>query len=146
MSRIYVCVTADLMHPGHISFFEKAKAFGSTLVVGVCADEEVSSYKRTPILNLADRSLMVSSCRMVDEVISPAPAITTKSLIEKFSIDLVVVTSDYSEITLKNYFSDPKSMGILKFVPYDTTISTTQIISKCYDQYVKCNGQLGSLS
>ena len=114
MSRIYVCVTGDLLHPGHLSFFEKAKSYGTSLVVGVCSDEEVSSYKRTPILNLAERSLMVSACRIVDEVISPAPAITTKVLIEKFEIDLVVATASYSEKTLEQYYGDPKSMGILK--------------------------------
>ena len=104
MDRIYVSVTADLLHPGHISFFERAKFFGSILVVGVCSDEEVSSYKRAPILNLAERSLMVSACRIVDEVISPAPAITTKVLIEKFAIDLVVATASYSEKTLEQYY------------------------------------------
>ena len=145
MDRIYVCVTADLLHPGHLSFFEKAKFFGSTLVVGVCSDEDVSSYKRKPILNLVERSLMVSACSIVDEVISPAPAITTKALIEKLAIDLVVATAGYSETTLEQYYSGPKSMGILKLVPYDTTISTTQIINKCYDRYVECDGQLGSL-
>jgi cytidyltransferase-like protein len=145
MNRIYVCVTADLLHPGHLSFFEKAKFFGSTLIVGVCSDQEVSYYKRTPILSLEERSLMVSACRIVDEVISPAPAITTKTLVEKFAIDLVVATAGYSENTLEQYYGDPKSMGILKLVPYDTTVSTTQIINKCYEQYVQCNGQLGSL-
>tara|TARA_B110000977_G_C10857903_1_gene408528 strand:+ start:163 stop:621 length:459 start_codon:yes stop_codon:yes gene_type:complete len=145
MDRIYVSVTADLLHPGHLSFFERAKSFGSTLVVGVCSDEEVSSYKRAPILNLAERSLMVSACSIVDEVISPAPAITTKALIEEFAIDLVVATASYSEKTLEQYYGDPKSMGILKFVPYDKSISTTQIINRCYHRYVKYNGKLGSL-
>ena len=145
MDRIYVSVTADLLHPGHLSFFERAKFFGSILVVGVCSDEEVSSYKRTPILNLAERSLMVSACSIVDEVISPAPAITTKALIKKFAIDLVVATDSYSEKTLEQYYGDPKSMGILKLVPYDKSISTTQIINKCYHRYVKYNGNLGSL-
>ena len=145
MSRIYVCVTGDLLHPGHLSFFEKAKSYGTSLVVGVCSDEEVSSYKRTPILNLAERSLMVSGCRIVDEVIAPAPCITTKELIEKFAIDLVIATDGYSKKVLEKYYGDPKSMGILELVPYDKSISTTEIINKCYDQYVACGGQLGSL-
>ena len=85
---------------------------------------------------------MISSCRLVDEVISPAPAITTKELIEKFAIDLVVASEDYSEKVLEQYYRDPKSMGILRLVPYDKGISTTKIIIRCYEEYVESDGQL----
>lgn len=145
MGRVYVSVTADLLHTGHLSFFEKAKVFGSILVVGVCSDKKASSYKRTPILNLQKRSSMVAALSLVDEVIPHAPAITDKVFIEKFDIDVVVVTDWYSEEVLERYYADPKSMDLLKVVPYSKSISTTQIINKCYRRYIECNGQLESL-
>ena len=55
MTKIYVCITGDLFHSGHISFLKKARSFGDYLVVGVCSDEDVASYKWPPILNLNQR-------------------------------------------------------------------------------------------
>ena len=42
MTKIYVNVTCDLLHYGHISFFKKARDYGDYLIVGVCSDEEVA--------------------------------------------------------------------------------------------------------
>ena len=55
MKKIYVAVTGDLFHHGHISFFKKARAFGNYLVVGVHSDEDVAVFKWPHILNLNER-------------------------------------------------------------------------------------------
>ena len=70
MTKIYVCITGDLFHSGHISFLKKARNFGDYLVVGVCSDEDVAAYKWPPILNLNQRVAVIESCKLVDEVIS----------------------------------------------------------------------------
>ena len=68
--RVYVCVTGDLFHYGHIRFFKKAREFGNKLIVGICSDEYVSAYKRRPILSLRERSEVIRNCALVDEVVS----------------------------------------------------------------------------
>ncbi len=42
---VYMCVSADMVHSGHIAIIRKASALGR-LTVGVLSDEAVASYKR----------------------------------------------------------------------------------------------------
>ncbi|MEZ4732261.1 MAG: adenylyltransferase/cytidyltransferase family protein [Caldilineaceae bacterium] len=75
MIRIYTDVVGDLFHWGHVNLFKQLRTLGDYLIVGVNTDELVESYKRRPILTLAERVAMVSACRYVDEVIAGAPFI-----------------------------------------------------------------------
>ena len=143
--RVYVCITGDLFHHGHISFFKRAKEFGEYLIVGICSDDEVESYKRRPIMTLTERASVIQMCHLVDETIVGAPASTTKLLIEKNNIDIVVATKAYSEDILNEFYSDPKGLGILKLVDYQKGISTTDIIKRCHQTFLNSNGPLGQL-
>lgn len=141
--RIYVCVTGDLFHYGHISFFKKAKTFGDYLLVGIHSDDDAEEYKRRPIMTLQERLLVIQECSSVDKVIANAPAITNQSFIKDNKIDLVVASKAYTESVINDYFGDPKEMGILKLVEYEKGISTTEIINRCHDKVLKSNGKLG---
>ena len=67
MTRIYVAVTGDLFHYGHLSFFKKARKFGDYLLVGVHSDEDVAIFKWPPVLNLNERVSVIESCKLVNE-------------------------------------------------------------------------------
>ena len=58
----------DLLHAGHILFFEDCKKYGVILVVMVGSDKNVRSYKggSRPILNESVRLKVVSSLKPVD--------------------------------------------------------------------------------
>jgi len=144
--NVYVCITGDLFHYGHINFFNAALQFGKHLYVGVCSDEDVANYKRLPILNLQQRVAIISTCSLVKRVIPGAPPCTTKEIIEAHSIDTVVASKSYSSATLNKYYDYPQKQGILRIVPYTESISTTKIIKKCYDYYSDQDGVLGELS
>ena len=143
--HIYVSVTGDLFHYGHVAFFKSARAFGTSLTVGVCSNADVSEYKRKPIMSLAERVSVIGACKYVDEIIPAAPAATSAAFIHKHDIDLVVATKAYSKVTLNRYYSDPLRLNILKLVDYTDNISTTEIIRRCYDAYTSTNGSLGQL-
>tara|TARA_A100001234_G_scaffold217798_1_gene225747 strand:+ start:1247 stop:1684 length:438 start_codon:yes stop_codon:yes gene_type:complete len=135
MTKIYVCITGDLFHSGHISFLKKARNFGDYLVVGVCSDEDVAAYKWPPILNLNQRVAVIESCNLVDEVIPNAPPSTRENFIKNHKIDLVIATKAYSEADLKKYYGDPLKMEILKLVDYHEGISTSSIVERCAEQF-----------
>jgi len=145
MTKVYVCITGDLFHYGHIEFLKKAREFGDQLVVGVCSDSDVQSYKRRPIMTLEERILVIESCKHVDQVVKNAPAITSNLFIQKHQIDIVVATKSYSPEVLNHYFNDPINLNILKLVDYTDGISTSQIIKRCYERYVELHGDLGEL-
>ena len=66
-------MVADLFHIGHINILKQARSYGDYLIVGIHNDEDVKSYKRTPIISGSDRSEIVRNCKLVDEVIDNAP-------------------------------------------------------------------------
>ena len=131
MIRVYVDMVADLFHYGHIEFLRKAHALGDHLLVGICCDEAVQTYKWKPILSMEERVASVTGCRYVDEVVPDAPWIIGRAWIEKHKIDLVVHGDDYSQEQLESIYHVPISMGIFRTVPYTPGISTTEIIRRC---------------
>jgi len=143
--RVYVAITGDLFHYGHVAFLRSARTFGTELIVGVCSDIDVKNYKRQPIMSLAERISVIQACKYVDEVIPAAPAVTTAQFIRKHDINVVVATKAYSSAVLQEYYRDPLRLEILKLVEYTDDISTTQIIERCYNYYTATNGNLGGL-
>jgi len=143
--RVYVAITGDLFHYGHVAFLKSAKTFGTDLIVGVCSDADVSKYKRQPIMSLSERVSVIEACKYVDDVIPDAPAVTSAAFIQKNNIDVVVATKAYSSAVLQEYYSDPLRLNILELVEYTDSISTTQIIRRCYDIYSCTNGNLRRL-
>ena len=129
-TRVYVDMVADLFHYGHVNFLRQAKEHGDYLIVGLCADEDVASYKRWPILTLEERVKSVKDCPLVDEVIPGCPLCITQELIDQYKIDLVIHGDDMSEEQLAYYYAVPIRMGIFKTVPYTKAISTSEIIAR----------------
>jgi rfaE bifunctional protein nucleotidyltransferase chain/domain len=63
--------TFDLLHPGHASSLQQARALGDILVVGVNSDRSVKAYKgpMRPILNEGERTAMLAALECVDYVV-----------------------------------------------------------------------------
>lgn len=144
--RIFVSITGDLFHFGHVEFLRRARAFGDWLVVGLCDDETVASYKRPPILSLAERSAVVSACKYVDEILEAAPADVPKVLIEENLIDIVVASTSYSKETIRTYYKYPDDTGILRLIDYTPGISTTEIIMRAHTLVERLDGELPGFS
>ena len=66
--KVYVGMSADIIHPGHLNIIHEAQKLGS-VTVGVLTDAAIASYKRLPYLNYDQRSLIVQNLKGVDEVI-----------------------------------------------------------------------------
>lgn len=129
-TRVYVDVVCDLFHVGHVRFLERARALGDTLIVGVNTDDLVITYKRRPVLTLAERCEVVAACRFVDEVIPGAASPVTESFIAEHEIDWVVHGDDMDTSALEYWYSDPIRLGILRTVPYYPKLSTSMIIDR----------------
>ena len=51
---VYIGLTADTIHHGHINLIERGRDFGE-IIVGLLTDKAVSDYKRIPLLNFEQR-------------------------------------------------------------------------------------------
>ncbi len=62
----------DILHVGHVRYLEAARQLGDVLVVAINDDESVRRLKGNgrPIMNIEERSLLVSALECVDYVVS----------------------------------------------------------------------------
>ena len=88
----------DLIHPGHISLLEQARAAGDVLVVGLNSDASVALLKGDdrPVQTAAARASVLAGLAMVDLVIEFGEE-TPHALIKAIEPDVLVKGSDYVE-------------------------------------------------
>ncbi len=67
--KVYVGMSADLIHPGHLNIIEEAAKYGR-VVIGLLTDEAIASYKRLPCLTFDDRKKIVENLKSVDRVVA----------------------------------------------------------------------------
>lgn len=77
---IYVPMSADLIHPGHINILKKASLYGK-VIVGLFSDEAISSYKKPPVMTYEQRKIVIENIKGVDEVIPQKTKDYTDNLI-----------------------------------------------------------------
>lgn len=130
--NIYIDMVADLFHPGHIGFIKliKKEYPNSNITVGLMSDLEATKYKRKPVLNINERTIMLESCKYISNVIPDAPMPITKEFIDNNKIDFVIHGDDISNEQRYHWYNIPISMGIYKEVSYTNSISTTDIIDR----------------
>ena len=65
---VYVGMSADLIHPGHLNIIREARQYGR-VIVGILTDGAIASYKRLPFMSLEQRKLIVENLKDVSEVV-----------------------------------------------------------------------------
>ncbi|HEX4260437.1 MAG TPA: D-glycero-beta-D-manno-heptose 1-phosphate adenylyltransferase [Acetobacteraceae bacterium] len=86
----------DLLHPGHVSLLEQARAACDRLVVGVNSDASIARLKGAgrPVQSEASRAAVLASLGMVDLVVL-FDEDTPEALIRALRPDLLVKGADY---------------------------------------------------
>jgi phosphoenolpyruvate phosphomutase len=68
MSTVYIGMSADLIHPGHMNIIQKGRALGE-ITVGLLTDAAIASYKRLPFLDYEQRKAVVEQIKGVVNVV-----------------------------------------------------------------------------
>ena len=138
LPTVYVAMSGDLLHPGHINILKIASQKGK-VVVGLLTDEAIASYKRIPVMKWEDRKVVVENIVYVDKVIRQETLDYTNNL-KNLKPKFVVHGDDWKTGVQKNVRK--KVIDILKEwngelieVPYTEGISSSEIKSK-----IKRNG------
>ena len=79
MKKVYVAMSADLIHPGHLNIINNAKKYGE-VIIGLLTDEAIASYKRLPFLTYEQRKAVIESIQGVKDVIPQATLDYTDNL------------------------------------------------------------------
>jgi phosphoenolpyruvate phosphomutase len=68
---VYVGMSADLIHPGHLNVIRRARELGSVMI-GLLTDEAIASYKRIPFMTFEQRRYIARNIVGVDRVVRQA--------------------------------------------------------------------------
>lgn len=93
--RVYVGMSADLVHPGHLNVINKAAELGE-VTVGLLTDRAIASYKRLPYMTYEQRRQVVESLKGVDRVV-PQETLDYVPNLLKYKPDVVVHGDDWRE-------------------------------------------------
>lgn len=92
---VYVGMSADMIHPGHLNIIKEACKLGS-VTVGVLTDAAIASYKRLPYLNYEQRAEIVANIKGVDRVV-PQTTLDYVPNLRELKPDFVVHGDDWKE-------------------------------------------------
>ena len=94
MVRVMASGVFDILHTGHISYLEQAKAMGDELFVVVASDETVRKRKHEPITPQEMRVKIVSSLKVVDKAIVGSSGGDIYSILDTVKPDIIVLGFD----------------------------------------------------
>jgi len=100
MKTVYLAMSVDLIHPGHINIIKKAASLGS-LTVGVLSDSAIASYKKIPYMNYDQRKSVIENIKGVSGVVAQN-TISYSDNIRDLKPDYVVHGDDWREGILKD--------------------------------------------
>ena len=129
---VYVGISADLMHPGHINILKEASKHGR-VIVGLLTDAAIASYKRLPFLTYSQREQVIVNMKQVYKVV-PQETLDYRPNLEKIRPDIVVHGDDWKtgvQSKIREQVKDAldKWGGELIEVPYTAGISSTQLVN-----------------
>ena len=130
MSKVYVGMSADLIHPGHLNILNEAAKIGE-VTVGLLTDKAIASYKRLPYLEYEQRKIILENLKAVKEVI-PQETLDYRPNLERVKPDFVVHGDDWKEGVQKKTRQQVIETldqwgGKLVEVPYTKGISSTKL-------------------
>ena len=95
MKKVYVGMSADLIHPGHLNIINEARKLGE-VTVGLLTDKAIASYKRLPALTFAQREIVIKNIKGVENVI-PQETLDYVPNLQKLKPDFVVHGDDWKD-------------------------------------------------
>lgn len=130
MYKVYIAMSADVLHQGHINIINEGKKYGE-VIIGLLTDEAIATYKRLPILSYNERKVIFENIKGVAEVIPQATLDYTSNL-ETIKPNYVIHGDDWrsgvQKIIREKVISTLAQWGgQLIEVPYTKDVSCTEM-------------------
>ncbi len=130
---VYVGMSGDVIHPGHINVLKIAESYGE-VIVGLLTDKAISSYKKVPLMSYEERYIVLSGIKHISKIIKQETLDYTSNL-TKLKPKYVVHGDDWKsgiqkETREKVVKTLEKWGGELIEVPYTEGISSASLKDK----------------
>lgn len=124
----------DILHAGHVSYLEDAKALGDILVVGLNTDASVHRLKpNRPINDQTARAVVIAGLGAVDAVCLFDDD-TPTALIAALQPDIHTKGGDYAAESLPEYRTVTSYGGRVTIIAFRPGFSTTSTISRILEK------------
>ncbi len=148
MRKVYVGMSADLLHHGHLNIINEAKKLGD-VIVGLLTDEAIASYKRLPLIPYDQRKMIMENIKGVFEVV-PQKTLDYIPNLKKIKPDYVVHGDDWKEGvqkgTRKRVIEALKEWGGQLIEPkYTEGVSSTKLINTITEKGITPDKRLKTL-
>lgn len=126
----------DILHPGHLSYLQKARALGDVLIVGINSDRSVKELKGNlrPIFDQEERCELLSGLESVS-FITIFDESTPRELIKVILPDVLVKGGDWRLEQIVGREEVEASGGRVVSVPYEEGYSSSAIIQRILKRY-----------
>jgi phosphoenolpyruvate mutase len=130
MPTVYIGMTVDILHHGHINIIERAREYGDVMI-GLLTDAAVANHKRLPHLTFEQRRKIVSNISGVKQVV-PQEEWNYAPNLRRYRPDIMVHGTDWLQGPLQPYREMALNAlqeygGKLIEIPYTQGISSQQI-------------------
>ena len=145
---VYVGMSADIIHAGHLNILKAAKDYGE-VTVGLLTDKAIASYKRLPFMTYAERRDIVSALKYVSHVV-PQETLDYVPNLQKIKPAYVVHGDDWREGVQQNTRQRVIDAlqewdGQLIELPYTKGISSTRLNTALQTRGILPERRLGLL-
>lgn len=126
----------DLIHLGHVKYFQYAKAQGDLLVVGVNTDSSIRRLKGTkrPIIGESDRVSVLEELESIDYLVRFEDD-TPQRIIEAVRPDVLVKGADYKKEQVVGWDFVESYGGVVALAPLIDGKSTSAVIQRILEAY-----------
>jgi cytidyltransferase-like protein len=135
MKKVFISGCYDILHAGHLQFFEEAKALGDFLIVSFASSEVLWYHKRRkPSIPDEHKFALLQGMRVIDEVVighGLEEGIDFREDFLRVRPDLLVVTEDDKYAPLKRALCDEVGADYVvlpKTPPKFAPVSTSSIV------------------
>ena len=130
--RVFTNGVFDLLHRGHVTYLEQARALGASLTIAVNGDASVRRLGKgddRPLNPLEDRMAVLAALGCVDLVV-PFDDDTPRALIVACMPEILVKGGDYTAATTAGAAEVIAAGGRFVAVPFAFDRSTTALVAK----------------
>jgi len=138
MKKVYIALSVDILHHGHINLINEAKKHGK-LIIGLLTDKAISKNKRIPLLTYNQRKKIIESINGVSEVVPQYEWDYCNNII-KIKPDIMVHGDDWKigkadqELRSKTIKTLKKINAKLIEIPHTKNISSSTMQERIFEQ------------
>ena len=144
---VYVGMSADIIHPGHMNILKTASEYGQ-VTVGLLTDKAIASYKKIPLMTYEERFRVIEGIKYVDNIVMQKTldySDNLRSLKPKYVVHGDDWTTGIQKETRKKVIKVLSEWGgELIEIPYTEGISSTSLKNK-FDKTITTEDRRKSL-